>query len=116
MAKASGGSRLVRTSEYVVAYARTNEGKRNIQNQLEYKKVYAGRMLSKHKIQEASPRVANRSSPLHERVQIKFAAAILVEFFFFCGPAGSLGLAPAAPAQAVFRPAARRRSSWLLTH
>jgi hypothetical protein len=60
------------------------------------------RLDRKHKIQEASPRVSNRSSLRREELQIKFAAAILVEFFFFCGPAGSLSGALAAPARPVF--------------
>jgi hypothetical protein len=44
-----------------------------------------------------------RNEALRCRVlRIKFAAAISVEFFFFCGPTGSLTLAPgcAGPARA----------------
>jgi hypothetical protein len=46
--------------------------------------------------------VSNRSSLRREELQIKFAAAILVEFFFFCGPAGSLAVALPAAARPVF--------------
>ena len=46
--------------------------------------------------------MANRSSLCHEDFQVKTAAAILVEFFFFRGPAGSLSGALAAPALPVF--------------
>jgi hypothetical protein len=46
--------------------------------------------------------VSNRSSLCHEDFQVKTAAAILVEFFFFCGPVGSLSGALAAPARPVF--------------
>ena len=46
--------------------------------------------------------MANRSSLSHEDFQVKTAAAILVEFFFFCGPAGSMAVAQAAPARPVF--------------
>ena len=63
---------------------------------------FAGIGFEKHKIQEASPRVANRSSLCHEDFQVKTAAAILVEIFFFCSPAGSMTVAQAAPARPVF--------------
>ena len=46
--------------------------------------------------------MANRSSLCHEDFQVKTAAAILVEFLFFCGPAGSMAVAQAATARPVF--------------
>ena len=46
--------------------------------------------------------MSNRSSLRRGDLQTKFAAAILVEFFFFCGLAGSLSVALAAPARPVF--------------
>jgi len=46
--------------------------------------------------------VANRSSLRLEDDEVKFAAAILVEFFFFCGPPGSLADALPAPTRPVF--------------
>ena len=46
--------------------------------------------------------MANRSSLRLVDVEVKFADAILVEFFFFCGPPGSLAVALPAPTRPVF--------------